>query len=690
MKNAEDHIFDDGEAGLQSVESSVLTNADQDQGQDLNLDELYSMLGESSASESDQSEVEVSMDSETTSAEAVNDESSVLDELEAMYSGLDSSNEESDSISIMDELEAMHGDSDASIIDEADSTSVSVMEELEAMYGSFSKSTDNDESSSINDHESAAESVSTLDELEALLGNSIEPANDTESSDTFLDSNYEHLFENRRSVLDELQNLLQSSIEELSDSADSHSMDVEYPSRNELKTLLEEKLSQLMMISNDSESVSFDEASSVLDELNALMKETGGDTSASNSYLSSSPSDDLSADKDDSMSDDIDEYISSITSTSEDSQGDDVASSVLDEFESLLSGTVETTGSEVAQEPEVGSVSAETDSTVDVLEQLEEMLAETVEPENDDISDEVKAVEDDFVIKPELTDLSGKDKEETSDEIKVAETFELNEKERAAAAHKNRLIQQSLREETYLSDETESTKSLPIWGILVIAVVVSVFVFWNLYGEGKDQVELASDIASPVSQPSLETITTADIPEKSDDITGVDNINDLLASIEASKGEQKPSYDYESDETPVQSYVDESLSTEESDSEVEMEVSPIEPSAEPMTPVTSEQVIEPVVIEPFVEDVKTKAGTIWSVHLMSYYNQAPPANELEFLNVAEIPYKVEKVIINGGDWYRVLVNKTSEYRIAKQYAELLKKRLGIKKIWISKSQNADD
>ncbi len=710
MKNAEDPIFDDEETGSQSVESSALSNADQNHSQDLNLNELYSMLGESSSLENDQTEVEISMMSETTSDEAVNDDSSVLDELEAMYSGLDSSNEENDSLSVMDELEVMHDNSDVSIIndaenvskndDESDSASVSIMEELEAMYGSFSKSSTNDESSSINNHEPVAESVSALTELEALLGDSIESADDIEPSEAFSDSNYEHLFENQDSVLDELQNLLQKSIEELDASADDHSMDAKYPSRNELKTLLEDKLSQLM-ISDGSESFSFDEGGSMLDGLNALMKETGSDISASDSYLSSTQSDDLSGDVDASISDEIDEYISSISSSYEDTPGD--------EFESLLSGTAETmesevaqdvlsistvdekTDSDLAQEPDVASVSAESDSALNVLEQLEEMMAETTEPENDEISDDIKTVESDFVIKHELSDLSGKAKEEAPDEIKVEAISELNEKEQAADAHKSRLIQQSLRKEIYLLDKTENNKLLSLWGVLLItAVVVGVLVLWNLFGQGNEQFELAENVVPPVSQSLSEKIATSESSEKSDDIAEVDNIHDLLASLETSRYETKPSYDYESYEKLDQPYVDESLNNGESVSSVETDVSQMEQSVQSIAAVTSELSAEPVLQEPIVEDVIAKAQNIWSINLMSYYNKPPRASELEFLKVAGIPYKVEKVIVNGEDWYRVLVSKSSEYRVAKEYAETLKKRLGIKKIWISKNQDVDD
>ena len=477
-------------------------------------------------------------------------------------------------------------------------------------------------------------------------------------------------------------------------------MDAKYPSRNELKTLLEDKLSQLI-ISDVSESFSFDEGGSMLDGLNALMKETGSDTSASDSYLSSTQSDDLSGDVDASISDEIDEYISSISSSYEDTPGD--------EFESLLSGTAETmesevaqdvssistvdekTDSDLAQEPDVASVSAESDSALNVLEQLEEMMAETTEPENDEISDDIKTVESDFVIKHELSDLSGKAKEEAPDEIKVEAISELNEKEQAADAHKSRLIQQSLRKEIYLLDKTENNKLLSLWGVLLItAVVVGVLVLWNLFGQGNEQFELAENVVPPVSQPLSEKIATSEFSEKSDDIAEVDNIHDLLASLETSRYETKPSYDYESYEKLDQPYVDESLNNGESVPSVETDVSQMEQSVQSIAAVTSELSAEPVLQEPIVEDVIAKAQNIWSINLMSYYNKPPRASELEFLKVAGIPYKVEKVIVNGEDWYRVLVSKSSEYRVAKEYAETLKKRLGIKKIWISKNQDVDD
>ena len=78
--------------------------------------------------------------------------------------------------------------------------------------------------------------------------------------------------------------------------------------------------------------------------------------------------------------------------------------------------------------------------------------------------------------------------------------------------------------------------------------------------------------------------------------------------------------------------------------------------------------------------------TIWSVHLLSYYGKPPPAGELDFLDTAGVPYMIKRTIIKGGVWYRVLVNNSAEYSVAKEYAEMLKKRLGIKKIWLSKKQ----
>ena len=77
---------------------------------------------------------------------------------------------------------------------------------------------------------------------------------------------------------------------------------------------------------------------------------------------------------------------------------------------------------------------------------------------------------------------------------------------------------------------------------------------------------------------------------------------------------------------------------------------------------------------------------IWSVYLSSYYGNPPPASELAFLDKAGVPYEIIKTSVNDADWYRVLVNNSTEYEAAKDYAEMLKARLGLKKIWISKKE----
>ncbi|MCK4709170.1 MAG: hypothetical protein KAU21_11185, partial [Gammaproteobacteria bacterium] len=82
--------------------------------------------------------------------------------------------------------------------------------------------------------------------------------------------------------------------------------------------------------------------------------------------------------------------------------------------------------------------------------------------------------------------------------------------------------------------------------------------------------------------------------------------------------------------------------------------------------------------------------TIWSVHLLSFYGKPPPVGELDFLDDAGVPYKIKRTIVKGGVWYRVLVNNSSEYSLAKEYAEMLKARLGIKEIWLSKKQYTYD
>jgi hypothetical protein len=75
---------------------------------------------------------------------------------------------------------------------------------------------------------------------------------------------------------------------------------------------------------------------------------------------------------------------------------------------------------------------------------------------------------------------------------------------------------------------------------------------------------------------------------------------------------------------------------------------------------------------------------IWSVYLASYYGSPPPARELRFLDKAGVPYEIVKTTVNDADWYRVVVNNATQYQAAKQYAAMLKSRLGLKKLWISK------
>jgi len=80
----------------------------------------------------------------------------------------------------------------------------------------------------------------------------------------------------------------------------------------------------------------------------------------------------------------------------------------------------------------------------------------------------------------------------------------------------------------------------------------------------------------------------------------------------------------------------------------------------------------------------------WIVHLSAYYGKPPPDIELEYLRDAAIPYEVVEVILSGKVWYRVLVSGFMEYGDAKEYAEKMKNRFGIKKIWISNMQMTFD
>ena len=668
MKKAKEHSIERDDADLLS-EASLLSDNDQNLDQGLNLDELYSMLDEPLSNEQQIDPEKLADMEEVVVSDATIDDGSVLDELQAMYSDLNSSGDEDDDVSVMDELEAKYGNSDDSMADdELDTDTTSIMEELESVYGSFSESGNDDiDEGNIDSLMASLDSQSTIES--------------EETTEVSSDSDYEHLFESRTSVLDKLQNLLQSSIDELKAKADSDvdvsalMLDTEYPTRNELINLLETKLSQLRMISDASGSYGSDDASSVIDELNALLAETGSDVSSLDSYSPATSDEVVPAG---SALDELESLLTEPVKSTETEALQDASSvsvdadSALKELEAYLGDMSEYPAADVdasvdidspVKEEEIDTISTQSDSALGVLEQLEEMMAETATSE----------------------------KEVSVEEHEAEDVPEPKSKLQPVDMHKIRLEQRSFNKEVYASDEARDSKRLPIASMLLLAaVVIGVIVFWGLFDSGDDQderiqpdqIELAEEAALSESVPS------------SDEVASID---DLLASLETTRYEQKSSDDelYTAVAPP---YDEKTPDDEEIQPDVESEVvqevlqdAPLsEQSVQLITSDRLEEPVEQLVIEPFTEDLEGKSGDVWSVHLMSFYKEPPHQDELEFLRIARVPYKIEQVTVKGGIWHRVLVNKTSEYRVAKDYAGILKKSLGIKKIWISKTQAAKD
>lgn len=842
MKNSEDHVLEDEEAGLGLVKSSDLS------GVDTSLDELYALLGESSSLDN---EAVVSKDDETPLVE-----DSTLEELQAMYSGseasaLDGKGESStESISIMDELEAMYGSSNGAIInaemtsdndDTGMNESVSIMEELEAMYGG-------DIASTTVEDLPVEKSASSLDELEALLEGTFNAVTeevgeetplksldassyeddvdslvalnnltsslvetnsheDAESSEVYSSSNYEQLFENRKPVLEELQNLLQSSVEELKAKENSNTgtsilaLDKEYPTRNELITLLEDKLSQLRMISDASGSYSLDNSSSVLEELNALMAGAGTAISSSSSYTPTTPVETLPDDNDISMSDDVDEYVSYInekyknassnavtdsasfesltsdtnnatlsvsenieiadadsglkeleaylaemseTSTVDtdnlvdadaDSQVNetrpggssaesaDSRLSALDQLEELMGeaasseidvdSSIEVGTDDLAKEAGIADISTKPGSGLSALERLERLMGETASSENKDSSEDISATKNDFEIQQESSYLSNKIKEIEAEQDSVEqESSGPGDNMQPVEAHRNRLKQRSLPNETHLLEAIEAKKRLPMGTILLAAIIVGVIVLWNSFDSGEDPrdrvqsdpVKLTEKAVSVESVPQTETeyysesVLLSETPKESAPLSEIEplsedvSISDMTESDnnigDFQSAEESSVYEDESlnelNATPVDSYVDETFIDNEINIDNENSVSQLELPVQLMTPVEPEIVTADVSNMP--TDVTVEINNVWSVHLFSYYNKPPVASEVEFLKVLGVPYKIKRAIVHGKLWYRVQVDKRSEFSVAKEYAVMLGKKYGIKGIWISKNK----
>jgi hypothetical protein len=801
MSTADNYILKDEDVALSRDEASLVSAA---QGESSDLDELYSYLTESSPSASGESEAETSMVDEMPFSEELGDVS--------------------DGVSVLQELEAMYGSSDESVTDEREA-SVAIESLVENIY----------------DDASAGDSV--LKELEALLGSSVQSVTDSVAT------------ESQRSVLDELQSLIQSSIDELKATANGNiglslsSTEWAYPTRDELRDLLESKLLQLIVDSDIPLSSDPADGASVLDELSSLLGETANEPDALTTYISSPEEDVLPETEDSETPEQADESILSAEPVAEGFENllsglteaeapevlqDDLtisdhdeaavktdAASVMDELEAYFDVSSDhensefqkiDTGYSAEEEKEADSISASPGSTSSALEQLETMLSETAGSGDDETSENIKPVDDDLIFQQESSPLSAANKVD-----KDKDTRKLRDTVGPVEAKKDSQIQAPSVEGAGFSAEQENNKRLPKSGMLfVVVAVIGVITMWNLSDEKEGLNDNLQISQSQFAEESVAVKTGSEtlVRTKAEPVSPaeIDNIDDLLASIESTDYEKKSFYEDESNdsfEKPVQSNADEALDDRAIISKAEIDESQMESpedsnetednraiesisqqveylqdkneksmgSLEESVDLLSERMIEaessisrlqhalekseqsaPVqtvvstvndgvqvnqkhdeneknigllnkrVIdaestiskmqhtieqaEQFkpvqsvtsiasemnathqtkdeVSKLNDQSYNIWSVHLFSFYGKPPPASELEFLDIAGVPYQIERAIVNDGVWYRVLVNNSAEYRVAKQYAKMLKKRLAIKKIWISKKQYVYD
>lgn len=556
------------------------------------IDELYSLLDKPTSSLNDEFEAEVHIDDAmqlTDGMDAVSDNVSVLEELEAL-------------------LGNPHGPATNSVEDEAE-RSLQIEEDYYA--------------------EEHVDDISALDELKNFLDET-SSSESSESDDSF-SSNYEYSPESRRSILDELQDLLQSSIDELKYVADGNTISsllsakADYPSRNELKNLLENKLSQLMMISDDLTSFDSGESASVLNELSALLGETGNDTDMSDTYMSTISVDAVAEDEDilpaesvyQSFSNDdvigadsvLDEFVDLLPESTEiqddlitpdhDDSADEnsAVNSVMDELEAYFSASSEQENSEyeyadteytedTINETEADFISVDSDSSLSALEQLEAMLAETASSENDEAGEAIKAIDDDFIVQQESSAFPVQNKEE-----KDKATNSLSNKVRPIDTREDRLLQKSSVEEVNLPAEVKNNKRLPMMAILLL--VVGIIVWWIFSNNEHGMEDRLQLVQSQSVEKSVSIKAEAEsLPQEEAELvvsTKVDNIADLLTSIESSGYEKKTLYEDElndSYENQVQSYaeeqltkeplVEDSLTDEPDNSSVEVDVAQIE------------------------------------------------------------------------------------------------------------------
>ena len=461
------------------------------------------------------------MDTGEYSVESASDAGSLMKEMEALYGG-----------SV--ETEIYNNETDVETeapMDEAVSGSDSLLEELEELFSGSAESVDTkSETSEQAPVEQDTSSLSALDELKAFLGDTAQAeAEDIETSSV---SVLEDSFVSRRSILDELQNLLQSCLEELK--ADTKSTirdtsvytDVEYPSRDDLQSLLETTLDQLALFSDGSPTTTYTDSVSVLDEFKNFMHETGAsgtdeisdslftddsfdepDENETDEYTVSSITESLEVkDKDaDSILDELNLLLSDSASETFDTplESDDSTSVLSDESTELddpeldelaaymaeLSGRSDIENKTSAEEidtdlPDRDLADTESASALSTLEELETMLNEIGVSNNTETSDSIKENEDDYSYANETGQSFADNKQEKVEDksamYQVSAVEAVADKTETARTTENTSV-----EDVNLLDEQDSNNRVPVVGLLLTAALaVGLYTFWGLLDSG--------------------------------------------------------------------------------------------------------------------------------------------------------------------------------------------------------------
>ena len=435
-------------------------------------------------------------------------------------------------------------------------------------------------------------------------------------------------------------------------------------------------------LSTDSEilqpSISGEESLSVMDELEAMY--------GNSDHVSE---DDTTVDESISVMDELEAMYGSLATPEPDDQAEDSSVSSLEELQALLgepsdSSTEETETEmhlESENDDEINTSNSEQDLSTDVIFNNDEdtnipddvdgyvayINAKYKENADDEMATESVVVDEDENLLLEetvdnssvnsdgssaldqlealMSDTSGLTKEVASEETQMTENdvsvqqkiSELRDTMRPSEAHRDRLKQRSLVNEVSPSGMSDAEKRFPM-GILflVIAVIGGAIIFWNIFGGGEEPVDRFQSTQTEMAE-------------------NVVSVEPVLES------EPKPEVVLEDSST--------------SDPVTEIDESPVEPPVVLVAPDSTETI-----------NVIEKIKPVWSVHLFSYHNQPPAESELEFLKKLGISYEIKQATVKGELWYRVQVFKHSEYRAAKEYADMLGKKHGMRGIWVSKSK----